>query len=99
MDLDVSKKHLFVFDLDGTLAESKTPMDAEMAAIFEDLLKKRKVAVIGGGKVELFQTQLLASLDHAKPYFDNLFLFPTSGTRFMRYEDGEWKTIYAHELS
>ena len=94
----ISNKQLFVFDLDGTLAESKIPMDAEMAALLEELLKKRRVAVIGGGRVELFETQLLANLEHAKPYFSRLFLFPTSGSRFLRYEDG-WKTVYAHELS
>lgn len=98
MDKDISTKQLFVFDLDGTLAESKIPMDTEMTNLFEELLKKRKVAVIGGGRVELFETQLLASLAHAESLFSNLFLFPTTGTRFMRYEDG-WKTIYAHELS
>ncbi len=98
MQDQISKKQLFVFDLDGTLAESKTPMDAEMAGLLEELLKKRRVAVIGGGRVELFETQLLANLEHAKSFFDHLFLFPTSGTRFLRYEDG-WKTVYAHELS
>lgn len=95
----MNKKQLFVFDLDGTLAESKLPMDGEMAQLFEELLKKRQVAVIGGGKVDLFETQLLANLQHAQPYFHNLFLFPTSGSRFMRWEDGAWKTVYAHELS
>src|SRR3989339_2114798 len=98
MEIDISKKQLFVFDLDGTLAESKTPMDTEMAELLVELLKKRRIAVIGGGKVELFETQLLANFENAKSYFGNLFLFPTTGTRFLRYEDG-WKTIYAHELS
>lgn len=98
MHQSISKKQLFIFDLDGTLAESKISMDAEMATLLEALLKKRRVSVIGGGRIELFETQLLANLEHAKPYFSNLFLFPTSGTRFLRYEDG-WKTVYALELS
>ena len=31
-------KKLIVFDMDGTLAESKSSLDAEMALLFADLL-------------------------------------------------------------
>jgi len=42
-------KKLIVFDLDGTLAESKESLDAEMAALLSALLGIVKVAVISGG--------------------------------------------------
>ena len=42
-------KKLIVFDLDGTLAESKSSLDGEMSALFHDLLGIVKVAVISGG--------------------------------------------------
>ena len=42
-------KKLIVFDLDGTLAESKSALDADMAARLHDLLGVVKVAVISGG--------------------------------------------------
>ena len=42
-------KKLIVFDLDGTLAESKASLDAEMAALLNRLLEIVKVAVISGG--------------------------------------------------
>jgi len=42
-------KKLIVFDLDGTLAESKSPLDAEMSGLLHDLLGIVKVAVISGG--------------------------------------------------
>jgi len=35
-------KDLIIFDLDGTLAESKQPVDGEMAGIIIKLLEKRK---------------------------------------------------------
>jgi hypothetical protein len=41
-------KELIVFDLDGTLAESKSPLDAEMSALLHELLGIVKVAVISG---------------------------------------------------
>ena len=77
---------LVVFDLDGTLTESKMDMDSEMAELINKLLEKKIVAVIGGGKYGQFQKQFLAVLQghpvQGDPVVDkwlkSLFLFPTS---------------------
>ncbi len=90
-------KQLFVFDLDGTLAESKSPLSPEMALLLGDLLKVMKVAVISGGAWEQFQTQLLAHLT-PDARLDNLFLLPTCGTQFYRYAQS-WEKVYAQDLS
>jgi phosphomannomutase len=42
-------KKLVIFDLDGTLAESKSPLDAEMATLLVRILDVVQVAVISGG--------------------------------------------------
>ena len=42
-------KRLVAFDLDGTLAESKQAIDAEMVVLLARLSKKVFVAVISGG--------------------------------------------------
>lgn len=97
--MNISEKQLMVFDLDGTLARSKTPMDAEMIDLFCKLLEKRRVAVIGGGWLPVFQMQLMDPLKGNEALFKNLYLFPTSGSTFLRFEDGDWRTVYAHELS
>lgn len=91
-------KKLIVFDLDGTLAESKTPMDKEMAELVKKLLQNHKVAVIGGGKYELFKWQFVNHLKGTGKLLENLFLFPTSGNAFYRYKSG-WKKVYSHNLS
>lgn len=95
---NIKSKKLFVFDLDDTLADSKTPMDAEMADLVRQLLEKKKMAVIGGGKYEIFKWQFVKQLNFSKDLLKNLFLFPTSGTAFYRYKSG-WKNIYMHVLS
>ena len=77
-------KKLVVFDLDGTLALSKTPMDKEMTQLMTELLATKKVAVIGGGKYDLFKQQLLSPLKISKNLLQNLFLFPTTSTTFYR---------------
>ena len=55
-------KKLIVFDLDGTLASSKSPLDDEMANLLDKLLKTVKVAVISGGDWSQFQKQVLSHL-------------------------------------
>lgn len=90
-------KRLIVFDLDGTLAKSKSALDDEMAALFAELLAVVKVAIISGGDFPQFQTQVLDRLP-ASSNFANLSLLPTSGTKFFTY-DGGWHKLYSEDLS
>ena len=55
-------KKLIIFDLDGTLAESKQPLEQHMGEWIGKLLGVCRVAVISGGAWPQFQTQLLANL-------------------------------------
>ena len=90
-------KQLIVYDLDGTLAESKSPLDAEMAGLLHDLLGIVKVAVISGGAWKQFEEQLLSNLPH-DARLANLSLLPTCGTEFFRY-DADWKKVYSEDLA
>jgi phosphomannomutase len=90
-------KKLIVFDLDGTLAESKSSIDAEMSALLHDLLAVVQVAVISGGDWPQFETQVLSNLAHDE-CLKNLSLLPTSGTKFFRY-DGVWRELYAENFT
>ena len=90
-------KQLVVFDLDGTLAESKSALDAEMAQLLEGLLGVVKVAVISGGAWQQFETQILAHLPSGES-LKNLSLLPTCGTRFYRYRTG-WELLYAEDFT
>ena len=90
-------KKLFVFDLDGTLAESKSSLSPEVAGLLHDLLGVMKIAVISGGSWAQFETQLLARLP-SDDRFENLFLLPTCGTKFYHYVD-HWSKVYSEDLS
>jgi phosphomannomutase len=90
-------KELIVFDLDGTLAESKSPLDAEMATLIGRLLMVTKVAVISGGAWPQFQKQILTHLpDDGR--LERLSLLPTCGTKFYR-RNGVWKLLYSEDFS
>lgn len=90
-------KKLIIFDLDGTLAESKASLDAEMATLLGALLHVVKVAVISGGGWPQFETQLLSQLSHDERLKD-LSLLPTCGTQFFQYASG-WTLLYAENFS
>jgi hypothetical protein len=90
-------KKLIVFDLDGTLAESKSSLEAEMSALLHDLLGIVKVAVISGGDWPQFEKQLLSNLPHDERLV-NLSILPTCGTKFFQYA-GAWKKIYEEDFT
>ncbi|MDR3690152.1 MAG: HAD-IIB family hydrolase [Fimbriimonas sp.] len=90
-------KKLVVFDLDGTLAESKSPVDAEMHGLLGALLGVARVAVISGGNWPQFEEQLLSNLA-PEPDLKRLSLLPTCGTKFYEYDSG-WKRLYAEDLT
>ncbi len=90
-------KKLIVFDLDGTLAESKAPLDAEMSRLLDDLLGIVPVAVISGGDWPQFEEQVLAHLSHDNGLV-NLSLLPTCGKKFFRYA-GDWKNLYSEDFT
>jgi phosphomannomutase len=90
-------KKLVVFDLDGTLAESKSPLDFEMASLLRELLGIVRVAVISGGDWPQFEKQLLFNLTHDE-LLVNLFLLPTCGTKFFKYT-GQWKKLYSEDFT
>lgn len=88
---------MIAFDLDGTLAKSKSSLDAEMGALLCALLGVVRVAVISGGDWPQFEKQLLSNLPRAD-YLANLSILPTCGTKFRRYDHG-WKEVYSEQLT
>ena len=90
-------KKLIVFDLDGTLAESKSSLDAEMATLLSALPAIVKVAVISGGDWRQFEKQVLSNLPHDE-HLKNLSLLPTCGTQFYQYA-GDWNKIYSEDFT
>lgn len=95
------KRKLIAFDLDNTLAESKSPLTDAMSNQLGQLLEHYEVCVISGGKFGQFKTQMIDRLEVAPKLLDKMHLMPTCGTRYYRYDQqsGEWKIQYAEDLS
>ena len=91
---------LVAFDLDDTLAPSKSPVPERIAAQLVALAERVQVAVISGGQVAQFQAQLVdrlpASVERVR---DSIHLLPTCGTQYYRIAPDGLETVYAHALS
>lgn len=88
-----------VFDLDDTLAASKSTMDPAMSASLARLLERVDVAIISGGRFEQFQAQALSNFSASDEALSRLHLMPTCGTRYYRWSSEGWALQYAEDLS
>jgi HAD superfamily hydrolase (TIGR01484 family) len=86
-----------VFDLDGTLAESKQRVEADMGLLLGELLKKIPVAIMSGGSRAQFETQFFPALP-IECNLKNLYIFPTNAAACFVYRDG-WKPQYDYSYS
>ena len=87
-------KSLIAFDLDGTLALSKQPLESDMAEALADLLTVAHVAVISGGDWPQFDKQVASRLPaHADR--SRLWLMPTTGTKLYTHGADGWSAVYA----
>lgn len=92
-------RKVIAFDLDGTLAPSKSPLPDRMSELLSHLLQRYKVCVMSGGKFEQFETQLLDNLKVESKLLEDLHLMPTCGTRYYRFKNGKWQKIYAEDFT
>lgn len=91
---------LVAFDLDDTLAPSKSRIEPRIAALLRALLERVEVAIISGGNEQQFRSQVIAQLvDVDATLLARLHLLPTCGTRYLRHDGEEFTTVYAHDLT
>jgi len=92
-------KKVIVFDLDGTLAESKSSLDSEMSDLLGTLLQKKMVAIISGGGLPQFEKQVLGKLSCPPELLKKLILFPTKGGAMYTFKDDIWQQVYSKSFS
>lgn len=97
---DQKTVRLVAFDLDDTLAPSKSALDPRMGELLVRLLEVVEVCVISGGQFGQFETQLVDNLplDHPEA-LTRMHLMPTCGTQYYLFQDGGWRQQYAENLT
>ncbi len=95
------KRKLIAFDLDDTLAVTKSPISDKMAELLAGLLENYDVCVITGGTIDQIRTQVVDRLDVGDDRLARLHLMPTCGTRYYTFhlDSGEWVQEYAEDLT
>ncbi|GAA5147822.1 HAD-IIB family hydrolase [Microbacterium pseudoresistens] len=91
---------LVAFDLDDTLAPSKSTIDPRIARLLLALAERVEVAIISGGNEEQFRSQVIAQLPETDAAtLAHLHLMPTCGTRYLRHDGSDFALVYARDLT
>lgn len=94
-------KKIIAFDLDGTLAPSKSEVPDRIAELLGELLEYFHICVISGGKYEQFENQLLSKLKLEEERLNKLHIMPTCGTRYYLHSSRSkaWEMIYSEDFT
>ena len=94
-------KKVIAFDLDDTLAITKSEVSDRMSDLLGKLMEKYDVCVITGGRFEQIEKQVIKRLEVPAHLLNRFHPMPTCGTRYYRYDELEkkWALQYAEDLS
>ncbi len=94
-------KKVIAFDLDDTLAVTKSPISDKMGELLVRLLDRFDVCVISGGAFSQFKIQVVDRLEAEPQQLRRLHLMPTCGTKYYRYDElkKDWALQYEHSLT
>ncbi len=87
------KPKLVAFDLDGTIAESKSLVTVDMGERLSRLLQKIPTAVMSGAGFPQFERQLLPAIPEGAR-LEHLYIFPDNAAQCFTYQSGAWSMRY-----
>ncbi|GAA4785134.1 HAD-IIB family hydrolase [Microbacterium gilvum] len=90
---------LVAFDLDDTLAPSKSPIESPIGDLLIALAERVEVAIISGGQIQQFRMQVVDRLPEAPEALSHIHLLPTCGTQYFRHSGDDFAAVYARELT
>ncbi len=96
---DCKDKETFIFDVDGTIADSYGPVYPQNAEIICKLLSLDKTVIFATDRSkELIEEKVLALLPCGKEYFTQIHLQPAGGAAMYSWKEARWKEIYADRI-
>ncbi|MEW1836114.1 HAD-IIB family hydrolase [Microbacterium sp. NPDC079995] len=96
----MTSPRLVAFDLDDTLAPSKSAIDPRIGEQLLRLAERVEVAIISGGQLQQFRSQVVERLPEAgADLLAHIHLMPTCGTQYYRLTEDGVETVYALSLT
>ena len=96
----MTSPRLVAFDLDDTLAPSKSAIDPRIGEQLLRLAERVEVAIISGGQLKQFRSQVVERLPEADAgLLAHIHLMPTCGTQYYRLTADGIETVYALSLT
>ena len=94
-------KKILAFDSDDTIVVSKMAATERMAALLAEAMRYYDICIISGtGFDETIYPNTVRQIEQIDGVdLSRLHIMPTSGTRYYRYHDGEWKLQYQEDLT
>jgi len=95
---------MVAFDLDDTLAPSKSRVDPEIANLLVELATRVHVCIISGGRFEQFESQVMTTVRAAQERarmpdsMSRFHLMPMCGTQYYKWAENGWSCIYSENL-
>lgn len=89
---------VYFFDIDGTLAHSRTKISAKISRLLAKLSISKKVVIISGASIRQILQKVINPLNNNANLY-NVILLPTSGASFFIYQKGHWIELYNQEIS
>lgn len=89
---------VLAFDLDGTIAKSKNPIEKDMVDVFCKLMQFVPMSIVSGASKEQFENQFLAHFPKDFDFTDKLYIFPQNGAELIEYRDGKWLVKYQNKF-
>lgn len=91
---------LVAFDLDDTLAPSKSAIDPRIGDLLVSLAERVEVAIISGGQLQQFTTQVIDRLPESDAAtLAHFHLMPTCGTQYYVIGADGIRTVYSRTLT
>lgn len=88
----------FIFDMDGTLTPTKSPMTEDVARLLRRMLVQgKRIAVISGSRYSVVQKHFLDQLEPTPEESERIYLLPTSGALLYVFQEGTWQCV--HDMS
>lgn len=93
-------KKLIAFDLDDTLAPTKSDIQPRMTELLRRLIEHTEICIITGGRFEQVDTYVLPHLNFSEAALSRLHLLPLSGAQRYFWRAGTWQhTQYVQTIS